>query len=68
MSAEQERDGAYFRNSGGVLDYVPCWYGKAATFMGANQAIELAFALTNSIIYNNLVWPESSSAQRGGKL
>lgn len=50
LSAEQKQDRALiFGKSGGVLDYVACWYGKAASFMEANREIEAAFVSTNSI-------------------
>ena len=34
---------------GGVLDYVACWYAKAADYIHANPTIEVAFVSTNSI-------------------
>ena len=33
----------------GVLDYVACWYAKAAAYIHANQSIDVAFVSTNSI-------------------
>jgi hypothetical protein len=33
----------------GVLDYVACWYRKAADYMVGNPAIRAAFVSTNSI-------------------
>jgi len=33
----------------GVLDYVACWYRKAADYMAENAAIRAAFVSTNSI-------------------
>ncbi len=33
----------------GVLDYVTCWYSKAADYMSENAAIRAAFVSTNSI-------------------
>jgi len=33
----------------GVLDYVACWYRKAADYMAGNPAIRAAFVSTNSI-------------------
>ncbi len=33
----------------GVLDYVACWYRKAADYMATNPAIRTAFVSTNSI-------------------
>ena len=58
LSAEQKQDRALiFGKSGGVLDYVACWYGKAATFMEANREIEAAFVSTNSICQGQQVAP-----------
>jgi len=34
---------------GGKLDYVACWYRKAADFCTLNEQIEIAFVSTNSI-------------------
>lgn len=34
---------------GGVLDYVACWYAKAADYIHANPSIDVAFVSTNSI-------------------
>jgi hypothetical protein len=45
----------------GVLDYVSCWYQKAAQFMADNPAIRAAFVSTNSITQGEQVgvlWPE----------
>ena len=33
----------------GVLDYVACWYAKAADYIQANPSIQVAFVSTNSI-------------------
>lgn len=33
----------------GLLDYVTCWYRKAASYMQSNPAIQAAFVSTNSI-------------------
>ena len=33
----------------GVLDYVACWYRKAAEYIQENTAIRAAFVSTNSI-------------------
>ncbi len=33
----------------GVLDYVACWYAKAADYIQANPSIEVSFVSTNSI-------------------
>jgi len=45
----------------GVLDYVACWYQKAAEYMTDNPAIRAAFVSTNSITQGEQVgvlWPE----------
>jgi hypothetical protein len=34
---------------GGVLDYVACWYAKAAVYIQANPLVDVAFVSTNSI-------------------
>lgn len=58
LSAAQKQDRALiFGKSGGVLDYVACWYGKAASFMEANREIEAAFVSTNSICQGQQVTP-----------
>lgn len=58
LNAEQKQDRALiFGKSGGVLDYVACWYGKAASFMAANREIEAAFVSTNSICQGQQVAP-----------
>ncbi len=44
----------------GVLDYVSCWYRKAAAHMGGNHAIRAAFVSTNSITQGEqvgILWP-----------
>jgi len=44
----------------GLLDYVTCWYRKAADYMTARPAIESAFVSTNSITQGEQVgvlWP-----------
>jgi len=33
----------------GVLDYVACWYAKAADYIQANPSVEVTFVSTNSI-------------------
>jgi hypothetical protein len=45
----------------GLLDYVACWYRKAAEYMRANPAIQTAFVSTNSITQGEQVgvlWPD----------
>lgn len=48
--------------SGGMLlDYVACWYRKAAAFIAVNPALRCAFVSTNSICQGEQVivlWPE----------
>ena len=62
MSTEQRTDVMAIFNSGnaGVLDYVTCWYRKAADYMKDNPAIRTAFVSTNSITQGEQVgvlWP-----------
>lgn len=58
LNAEQKQNRALiFEKSGGVLDYVACWCGKAAGFMAANREIETAFVSTNSICQGQQVAP-----------
>jgi hypothetical protein len=48
-------------SSGMLLDYVACWYRKAAAFMAMNPALRCAFVSTNSICQGEQVivlWPE----------
>ncbi len=48
------------KNSG-LLDYVTCWYRKAAEYMAENPAIRAAFVSTNSITQGEQVgalWPD----------
>jgi hypothetical protein len=43
------------------LDYVACWYRKAAEYMAANPAIKAAFVSTNSITQGEqvgILWPD----------
>ncbi|TCJ12793.1 class I SAM-dependent DNA methyltransferase [Parasulfuritortus cantonensis] len=43
------------------LDYVACWYRKAAEYMAANPAIGAAFVSTNSITQGEqvgILWPD----------
>jgi hypothetical protein len=45
----------------GLLDYVACWYRKAAEYMAANSGIKAAFVSTNSITQGEQVgvlWPD----------
>lgn len=45
----------------GVLDYVACWYRKAADYMKANPSIRAAFVSTNSISQGEqvgILWPD----------
>lgn len=61
-SADQKADMeiVFGRSSGiGVLDYVSCWYRKAADYMTSGQ-IEAAFVSTNSITHGEqppVLWP-----------
>lgn len=48
------------RNAG-LLDYVACWYRKAADYIAAHPAIRVAFVSTNSITQGEQVgvlWPD----------
>lgn len=52
MKDEQRDDVAHILGkipSGGLLDYVSCWYVKALPYLQANPAIHAAFVSTNSI-------------------
>ncbi len=45
----------------GLLDYVACWYRKAAEYMAAHPSIRAAFVSTNSITQGEQVgvlWPD----------
>lgn len=45
----------------GVLDYVACWYRKAADYIRENQAVQAAFVSTNSITQGEqvgILWPD----------
>lgn len=64
MNAEQKADrGRVFgdlRNVG-LLDFVTCWYRKAADFMALNPAVQSAFVSTNSITQGEqagVLWPD----------
>lgn len=48
---------AIFGKVGGVLDYVACWYRKAADYMRGNREIQAAFVSTNSIVQGQQVAP-----------
>ena len=48
---------AIFGKVGGVLDYVACWYRKAADYMRDNREIQAAFVSTNSIVQGQQVSP-----------
>lgn len=48
---------AIFGKVGGVLDYVACWYRKAADYMRGNREIQAAFVSTNSIVQGQQVSP-----------
>ena len=57
MSVDQkEEKQALFGKSGGVLDYVACWYKKAAIYM-KNTNVKAAFVSTNSICQGEQVAP-----------
>jgi len=48
----------------GVLDYVACWYRKAADYMAGNPAIRAAFVSTNSITQGEqvgILWKDLQS-------
>ncbi len=52
MTPEQKRDVQRIwgeTNGGGALDYVACWYSKAADYSETNPALPCAFVSTNSI-------------------
>lgn len=57
LGKEQKEDRlAIFGKSGGVLDYVACWYRVAANYMQGTSA-EAAFVSTNSICQGQQVTP-----------
>lgn len=57
LNDAQKRDRAdIFGKSGGVLDYVACWYGKAADFTRGSHT-RCAFVSTNSICQGQQVEP-----------
>ncbi len=53
---QKEEKAMLFGKSGGVLDYVACWYKKASIFM-KNTYIKAAFVSTNSICQGEQVSP-----------
>jgi len=63
MSKEQKKETEIIfdkMNNFGVLDYVTCWYKKAAQYIQETE-IEVAFVSTNSICQGEQVpvlWPE----------
>jgi hypothetical protein len=65
QSAAQKSDVAknfYDTKNAGLLDYVTCWYRKAADYMAGNPTIQAAFVSTNSITQGEQVgvlWPDS---------
>ena len=57
MSSTQKEDKqSLFGKTGGVLDYVACWYMKSALYM-KNTSIQAAFVSTNSICQGQQVTP-----------
>ncbi len=51
----------YDTKNAGLLDYVTCWYRKAADYMAHNPAIKAAFVSTNSITQGEqvgILWPD----------
>lgn len=57
MSVDQKTEKEIlFGKSGGVLDYVACWYKKASIYM-KNTKIKAAFVSTNSICQGEQVAP-----------
>lgn len=57
LSEEQKQDRQkIFSNNGGDLDYVACWYKKAADFI-KDENIRCAFVSTNSICQGQQVMP-----------
>ena len=57
LTAEQKEDrAAIFGKDGGVLDYVACWYRKAADYTRGTSA-RCAFVSTNSICQGQQVAP-----------
>ena len=57
LTAEQKEDRSdVFGKTGGTLDYVACWYKKAANFMRGTH-IRAAFVSTNSVCQGQQVEP-----------
>lgn len=54
-SQKEDRDNI-FDGKGGELDYVACWYKKAADYIGCRD-IKCAFVSTNSICQGQQVYP-----------
>lgn len=51
----------YDTKGAGVLDYVACWYRKAAEYMAENPVVRTAFVSTNSITQGEqvgILWPD----------
>lgn len=70
-AAQKEELAAVFHDvkAAGVLDYVACWYRKAADYMAENTSIRAAFVSTNSITQGEqvgILWPDLF--RRGVKL
>jgi hypothetical protein len=70
-AVQKEELAAVFHDvkAAGVLDYVACWYRKAADYMADNTAIRAAFVSTNSITQGEqigVLWPDLF--RRGVKL
>ncbi|MBE6902459.1 MAG: SAM-dependent DNA methyltransferase [Ruminococcaceae bacterium] len=57
LSEEQKKDReTIFESKGGELDYVACWYKKAADYIG-DLSVKCAFVSTNSICQGQQVYP-----------
>ncbi|MBQ6809767.1 MAG: methylase, partial [Clostridia bacterium] len=54
--SQKEEKELLFGKAGGVLDYVACWFKKAAIFM-ENTEIQTAFVSTNSICQGEQIAP-----------
>ena len=54
---EQTRDREALFGRVKTVDYVACWYKKAAAYMRANKAVRAAFVSTNSICQGQQVQP-----------
>lgn len=80
MSLEQKRDVEnIFKGwkSIGNLDYVSCWYKKAADYIGNNNInvhmawtravcgrLKSDYSYSNTIVYNNFPWPSPTEEQQ----